>query len=178
MVNKAIRFAVNAHEGQFRKGTDRPYILHPIEVGSIVARMTDDPEIISAAVLHDTVEDCDNITIELLRELFSPRVAALVGQESEDKSKTWMERKMCTIERLKMAPKEVQMIALGDKLSNMRDIDRDYLEVGEELWNRFRMKDKNIIGWYYKSLRESLRESMQGTPAYEEYCRLVTKNFE
>ena len=79
MVNKAIRFAVNAHEGQCRKGTERPYILHPIEVASIVARMTDDQEVICAAVLHDTVEDCNNITPKLLREMFSPRVAELVA---------------------------------------------------------------------------------------------------
>ena len=64
-----------------------------------------------------------------------------------------MERKSRTIEHLKKAPVEVKMIALADKLSNMRDIDRDYPECGEELWNRFRMKDKNIIGWYYKSLK-------------------------
>ena len=50
------------------------------------------------------------------------------------------------------------MIGLADKLSNIRDIDRDYPVMGEELWNRFRMKEKNTIGWYYKGLRESLRE--------------------
>lgn len=177
MVNKAIRFATKAHEGQLRKGTTRPYVLHPLEVGSIVARITDDPEIISAAVLHDTVEDCDEVTPEVLSKAFSPRVAALVVQESEDKSKTWMERKTHTIERLKEAPRDVQIIALGDKLSNMRDIDRDYLEVGDELWNRFRMKDKNVIGWYYKCIRESLNV-FTGVPAYEEYCKLVEKNFE
>lgn len=177
MINEAIRFAVSAHEGQVRKGTTRPYILHPLEVGAIVARMTNDPEIISAAVLHDTVEDCDGITPELLSQRFSPRVAALVSQESEDKSKTWMERKSHTIERLKHAPKEVQIIALADKLSNMRDIDRDYQEVGEELWQRFRMKEKAIIGWYYKNIRESLR-CFEGVPAYREYCALVEKNFE
>jgi (p)ppGpp synthase/HD superfamily hydrolase len=76
-----------------------------------------------------------------------------------------------------VAPKEIQMIALADKLSNMRDIDRDYPECGEELWNRFRMKDKQVIGWYYKSVRDSLRETMQDTVAYQEYCQLIEKNF-
>ena len=54
MINKAIEFATRAHAGQFRKGTRRPYIVHPIEVGDIVSTMTQDEEIISAAVLHDT----------------------------------------------------------------------------------------------------------------------------
>ena len=48
---------------------------------------------------------------------------------------------------------------------------------GEELWNRFRMKDKEIIGWYYKGIMEALSEAFQGVDAYEEYCRLVEKKF-
>ena len=58
MVQKAIDFATKVHEGQYRKGTDRPYIVHPMEVGKIVSTMTQDEEIISAAILHDTIEDC------------------------------------------------------------------------------------------------------------------------
>ena len=177
MVEKAIAFATQAHEGQFRKGTTRPFIVHPLEVGQIVATMTDDEEIISAAFLHDTIEDCENVTRELIAREFSERVASLVAQESEDKSKTWMERKGTTIERLKSAPWEVRMIALGDKLSNMRDIDRDYPENGDALWNRFRMKDKRMIGWYYKGILNSLQESMSEMVAFKEYRRLVEKHF-
>lgn len=177
VIEKAIAFATQAHEGQFRKGTTRPFIVHPLEVGQIVATMTDDEEIISAAFLHDTIEDCENVTRELIAREFSERVASLVAQESEDKSKTWMERKGTTIERLKSAPWEVRMIALGDKLSNMRDIDRDYPENGDALWNRFRMKDKRMIGWYYKGILNSLQESMSEMVAFKEYRRLVEKYF-
>ena len=177
MIDRAIAFATKAHEGQVRKGTSRPFIQHPLEVGKIVASMTEDEEIISAAILHDTIEDCECITEEILREQFTPRVAGLVAQESEDKSKTWMERKSATIAHLKVAPREIQMIGLADKLSNMRDIDRDYPECGEELWNRFRMNDRVTIGWYYKGIMVSLEESMDGIPAFEEYCRLVRKHF-
>ena len=177
MVDRAIEFATKAHEGQYRKGTKRPYIVHPVEVGDIVATMTKDEEVISAAVLHDTIEDCKDITEELLARVFTPRVAKMVAQESEDKSKTWMERKGATIEHISLAPYEVQMIGLADKLSNMRDIDRDYPVMGEDLWNRFRMKDKKMIGWYYKGIRDALKESFNGMPAFEEYCRLIEKNF-
>lgn len=176
VIERAIAFATQAHEGQFRKGTTRPYIVHPLEVGKIVSTMTDDEEIISAAILHDTVEDCA-VTAEDLREKFSTRVADLVMQESEDKTKTWMERKGTTIEHLKTAPREVQMIGLADKLSNMRDIDRDYPECGDDLWNRFRMKDKYWIGWYYKGVLESLRDSLSTENAFEEYRKLVKKHF-
>lgn len=177
MIEKAIAFATKAHKGQMRKGTTRPFITHPLEVGEIVATMTDDEEVICAAILHDTIEDCRQVTEEILRLEFSERVAELVRQESEDKSKSWMERKSHTIAHLRTAPVEIQMIGMADKLSNMRDIDRDYPECGEELWNRFRMKDKGVIGWYYRSICESLKTSMEHTDAYQEYCRLVEKNF-
>lgn len=178
MIDRAIAFATRAHEGQVRKGTTRPYIVHPLEVGRIVSVMTDDEEIISAAILHDTIEDCEEVTEEVLRKEFGDRVTELVLQESEDKSKTWMERKSATIRQLQSATREHKMIALADKLSNMRDIDRDYPECGEKLWERFRMKDKKIIGWYYKGIRDALREEFEGLPVYEEYCHLVHKNFE
>ena len=177
MIDKAIAFATRAHEGQFRKGTTRPFILHPLEVGKIVATMTEDEEVICAAILHDTIEDCEGIDEETIEREFTPRVAHLVLQESEDKSKTWMERKSATIAHLRVAPWEIQTIGLADKLSNMRDIDRDYPECGEELWNRFRMKDKKLIGWYYKSIRKSLEKAMSHTEAYKEYSRLIDKNF-
>ena len=177
MIDKAIEFATKAHEGQLRKGTSRPYIVHPIEVGDIVSTMTRDEEVISAAILHDTIEDCEGISQRILAQTFSERVASMVAQESEDKSRTWMERKRATIEHLRTASREVQMIGLADKLSNMRDIDRGYPIVGAELWNRFRMKDKNTIGWYYKGVRDALQEGFCGVAAYEEYCRLIEKNF-
>lgn len=176
MVEKAIQFATKAHEGQFRKGTDRPYIVHPLEVGKILLEMTDDEEVIAAGILHDTIEDCKEVTEEILRQEFGERITELVLHESEDKTKSWKERKSTTIERLKTASLEVQYIGLADKLSNMRDIDRDYPVYKEELWKRFRMKDKQIIGWYYKEIQNSLQR-LQGIPAYEEYCRLVQRNF-
>ena len=177
MIDDAIEFATKAHEGQFRKGTRRPYIVHPIEVADIVATMTKDEEVICAAVLHDTIEDCRGITKDILKLRFGSRVADIVMQESEDKSCTWEERKGATIRRLKEGPPEVQMIGLADKLSNMRDIDRDYPVAGDALWTRFRMQSKEALAWYYKSIRDVLEERFKGVPAYEEYCVLIHKNF-
>lgn len=177
MRKKALEFAQKAHEGQVRKGTEIPYIVHPIEVGDIVATITDDEEIICAGILHDTIEDCKEVTHECLTSLFSSRIADLVLSESEDKSKSWMERKAHTISYLKTCERAVKIIGLADKLSNMRDIDRDYPKEGEAFWNRFRMKDKEKIGWYYKGIRDSIQEEFQGIPAFEEYCALIEKNF-
>ena len=177
MIDDAMEFATKAHEGQFRKGTRRPYIVHPIEVADIVSTMTKDEEVICAAVLHDTIEYCSGINWDVLKLRFGGRVADMVAQESEDKSRSWEERKGATIRRLKDAPVEVQMIGLADKLSNMRDIDRDYPVLGDELWRRFRMQSKSALAWYYKGIRDVLEENFKGVEAYEEYCRLIEKNF-
>ena len=114
---------------------------------------------------------------DILRLRFGRRVADIVAQESEDKSLTWEERKGATIRRLKEGPPEVQMIGLADKLSNMRDIDRDYPVAGEALWTRFRMQSKAALAWYYKSVRDVLKERFSGIRAVEEYCELIDKNF-
>ena len=110
MIDRAAKFAEQAHKGAHRKGTRIPYIVHPLETALIASMLTNDEEILAAALLHDTIEDCEGVDANVLKEMFSARVAGIVSQESEDKSKTWMERKSATIERLKTAPIEVQMI--------------------------------------------------------------------
>ena len=181
LLDKAIIFAVNAHRGQLRKGSNAPYILHPMEVAAIVAAMTDDEEVISAAVLHDTVEDTA-VTLDEICEQFGKRVAELVAAESENKredkpaASTWKIRKEETIEHLKTAPKEVKMLTLGDKLSNIRSICRDYEAQGDALWQRFNQKDKNEHRWYYKSIADCL-SGLCEYPAYKEYVFLAEKTF-
>ena len=67
MVQKAIDFATKVHEGQYRKGTDRPYIVHPMEVGKIVSTMTQDEEIISAFLFLGHAQKCYMFHILCLR---------------------------------------------------------------------------------------------------------------
>ena len=67
MIQKAAVFAAKAHDGMMRKGSKIPYIYHPMEVALIVAQMTDDPEVIAAAYLHDVLEDTSVTPEELER---------------------------------------------------------------------------------------------------------------
>lgn len=175
MINKAIIFATNAHAGQYRKATKTPYILHPLECSVIVSQMSLDEEMIAAALLHDTVEDC-GVSIETIREEFGDRVAAFVSAESEDKTKTWMERKQATVEHLQTASEEECIVVLGDKLSNIRSLKRDYQICGEELWQRFNQKDKAKIGWYYRSVGEAM-QCLGKYKEYQEYISLVEEVF-
>ncbi len=170
MIEKAVKFATKAHEGQFRKGSKIPYIIHPLEVCSIVSLMTGDIEVRCAALLHDTVEDTA-VTVEDIEKNFGKRVAALVGRESEDKSKSWLERKTHTIKHLKNECIEVKMIALGDKLSNIRASARDFLAVGDDFLLKFHEKDKQKQGMYYFGILDSLRE-LENSEFYREYEKL------
>ena len=145
-LEKAIIFAVKAHEGATRKGKGKPYILHPLEVLNIVSGITTDEDVLAAAVLHDTVEDTPVKTEEICRE-FGPRVAELVEAESENKredlpaEETWELRKQETIEHLKTADRDIKLICLGDKLSNLRDVAADRKVLGDKIWQRFHQKD-------------------------------------
>lgn len=167
---RAAAFAKQAHEGAFRKGTDIPYITHPLEAAVIAASITDDQEVIAAALLHDVVEDTA-VGIDEIERQFGSRVAAFVQAESEDKTKSWKERKQATLTHLDTASREAKIIILGDKLSNLRSTARDYLLLGEEIWKRFNETRKEMHQWYYEGIARGLAE-LSGYPEYQEYQRL------
>lgn len=182
LFDKAILFAVKAHANTERRGKGYPYIIHLMETAEIVASITSDQELLSAAVLHDTVEDTD-ATIEQIREQFGERVASIVDDESEkrepdfDEVDSWRSRKEAAINHLKMASRDAKIVALGDKLSNIRAIARDYQELGDKLWERFHAPNgKADHEWHYRKLTENLAE-LADTPAYHEFVYYVNKVF-
>ena len=172
--DKAVTFATQAHSGTERRGKAYPYIIHPMEAVSIVATITNDPEMLAATMLHDTVEDTD-VTIEQIRELFGQRVADLVQHETAplDESMPWREKKAAQIKQLSDAPYDCKVVALGDKLSNMRGIAWDYRKMGDEVWKLFHAPNgKTDVEWYYRSLGKALSE-LSDTLAYQEYVGLL-----
>ena len=181
LLDRAIVFAVRAHAGTERRGKGFPYIVHPMEAVEIVATMTRDQELLAAAALHDTVEDTD-VTIEQIRAEFGDRVASFVAAESDephqsqDSVENWRARKQAAIDRLASASHDTKIVALGDKLSNMRAIARDYAEQGDRLWNLFHSKDPKDHEWHYRGLAASLSE-LHDTFAYKEFKQLISQVF-
>ena len=181
VLDRAIIFAVKAHSGTERRGKGYPYIVHPMEAVEIVATMTKDQELLAAAALHDVVEDTD-VTVEQIRTEFGDRVAALVAAESDEvpagisEEDSWHSRKQAAIDRLAKASREAKMVALGDKLSNMRAIARDFADQGNALWNLFHAKDPKDHEWHYRGLAEALKE-LDGTYAYQEFVKLINQVF-
>ena len=181
LLDRAIIFAVRAHSGTERRGKGYPYIVHPLEAVEIVATMTADQELLAAAALHDTVEDTD-VTVEQIRAEFGDRIAALVAEESDQfeagvsEEDSWHARKRAAIDRLAKASRDAKIVALGDKLSNIRAIARDYAVKGDELWNIFHAKDPKDHEWHYRGLADSLRE-LEDTFAFKEFERLINEVF-
>ena len=181
LLDRAIIFAVHAHAGTERRGKGYPYIVHPMEAVEIVATMSADQELLAAAALHDTVEDTD-VTVEQIRAGFGDRIASLVADESDvmpeglTEEASWHQRKQTAIDRLSKASHDAKMVALGDKLSNMRAIARDYAEIGDALWNRFHAKDPKDHEWHYRGLADALRE-LSDTFAFQEFERLINQVF-
>lgn len=177
-VTKAIKFAADAHDGMARKKDKTPYILHPLEAAVIVGSMTDDRDVICAAVLHDVVEDTD-ITIEEIEENFGSRVRALVQSETEDKradlppESTWRIRKEESLEELAdCGDRDVLILWLSDKLSNMRSFYRIWKTEGDSMWQSFNQKDPLQQKWYYTRIAE-LTSPLKEFTAWQEYNELL-----
>lgn len=181
LLDRAIVFALRAHAGTERRGKGFPYIVHPLEAVTIVATMTSDQELLAAAALHDTVEDTD-VTIEQIRAEFGDRIASLVAADSDtpvldmNAEDSWHVRKQAAIDRIAASSHDAKIVAMGDKLSNMRAIARDYAMQGDALWNLFRVKNRKDHEWHYRGLAEALRE-LQDTFAYTEFEQLINQVF-
>ncbi len=124
----ALDFALQAHADQWRRSGD-PYIMHPCMVARILAEELDvrDPEILAAALLHDTIEDVDFVTPELLAEKFGANVAAIVEgctkvthyMGDQQSLKRLVHRKIFTGAA---ARPEVMLVKLADRLHNLRTL--------------------------------------------------------
>lgn len=155
LIEKAIIVASKAHDGQYRKLTNIPYITHPLGVGLILMNINARMELVAAGILHDTVEDTE-LTLKDIKDGFGDEVAELVDGCSEpDKSLSWEARKEHTISFLRAASDDIRTVVCADKLHNIRSIIHDYDKQGEQVWDRFN-RGKEKQEWYYRNIIKSL----------------------
>lgn len=178
LIAKALRIAALAHKDDTRKGKELPYIVHPVEVAMILQENGMEDDIIIAGLLHDTLEDTELTKNEVEKE-FGKRIADLVVAASEKLEKRdetdWEERKKHTINYLKNADEDIQILSCADKLSNAKSIAIDLDKNGENLWARFNAGyDKQK--WYYRELVKSL-ENIEGNEIYNEFKKTVNGIF-
>ena len=191
---KAIIFAVNAHSGQLRKGVDStgfslPYIMHPF---SVMKRIFDNKEsknmymLACAAILHDTVEDVEWVTLDLIYKEFGPHIAALVSELTLDKSQyELIGKKEYLAHELNIMSPYALAIKLCDRLENVCDMEtvdqafRDkYIP---ETWYIL-PKLNRVLSSSHKKLIQQIKGKLQSyntDGAYDEYViveETVVKN--
>ncbi|MDE6056319.1 MAG: HD domain-containing protein [Lachnospiraceae bacterium] len=177
---KAYAYAARAHLGQYRKKTKLPYFTHIITTMNYAVELTQETEVLQAAILHDTVEDTW-VTLDDLRREFGDRVAGLVEAETENKrrnmpaAQTWEIRKRETIEHLKVASLDAKIIILADKTANLESIVREQHYMGMEIWDKFNQPDKSKQEWYFRAVREQLMEFYDTSvmKAYDKYLNIL-----
>jgi (p)ppGpp synthase/HD superfamily hydrolase len=149
---RALRLAASGHRDQVRKGSNTPYIEHPMAVALILDRSGFDEDIVIAGLLHDLVEDT-NVTLDEVRRSFGDRVAGIVDGCSEEKvdalgqKRPWVDRKRDHVEAVGRSDDEVRAVVLADKLHNLISIQLDLTE-GRPVWSTFHAGPEEVINYY------------------------------
>jgi (p)ppGpp synthase/HD superfamily hydrolase len=159
--NEALEYAAWLHKTQIRKGTEIPYIAHPVAV-SITALQygaTEDEAI--AGLLHDAIEDQnqEGLTQVEILEKFGANVLAIV-EGCTDATQTpkppWRQRKERYIESLAHKSNSIRLVSACDKLHNAQAILKDYQAIGDDLWQRFTGGKVGTL-WYYRALVDAFK---------------------
>jgi (p)ppGpp synthase/HD superfamily hydrolase len=163
----ALHFSHDVHRSQIRKDTTIPYVSHLISVAGLVLESGGDEDLAIAALLHDAVEDAEDMSGEemsdRIRAKFGDRVAEIVDGCSDAKSSPsgskppWRSRKEAYLEHLRSASNDVLRVSIADKVHNARSIATDQDRLGDELWKRFSSSSEESR-WYYTSLRDIYKE--------------------
>ena len=173
LLREAFSYALEAHGAQTRKGTEIPYASHLLQVAGLVLEAGGDLAEASAALLHDSLEDCERVDAAALRERFGPELSALVesctdllpGDAPGEKS-AWAVRKTHFLARIARADPRAQRIAACDKLHNLRSLVADLRAEGPATLERFRATPGQTR-WYFESAHGLLRDALPAPLALE-----------
>ncbi len=158
-LSSALALAVQAHDGQVRKGTAIPYIAHPMGVASIALDFGATESQAIAALLHDVLEDGGPHYAPLIEAQFGAEILALVQActdgvpDASGVKADWGERKRTYLAHLAQAPAAVLLVSGADKLHNARAIVSDLITIGPEVFKRFKAGREGTL-WYYRALAD------------------------
>ena len=162
-LDKALRKAAWAHDkqGQYRKHSDVPYIIHPVGVMLIATLATTDENTLIACLLHDVLEDVDATYYDAnsMEADFGADVVQIVQDVSKDDSiADWKARNQAYLHHMeKDAREESVIVCAADKIHNLRSTLYDYDSDGEKLWERFTTKKSSDQLWWYESVLETIK---------------------
>ena len=173
---RAINTAAWAHRDHVRKGTDIPYISHIFGVMHLVSEVTDDEDVLIAALFHDILEDVpEEYSAEEMEADFGPRVVELVGGVTKDSSlPDWQSRADASLQHLRSSDDGSVLISAADKLHNLLSILADHQAIGEDIWARFN-SGKERQQWWYRAVSDVAAERLPGNPLVVELQRRVAE---
>lgn len=162
ITSEKVYFAIERssilHNGQYRKDEKTPFIAHPFSVGFLLAKYTDDEDIIIAGFLHDVLEDVDSYSREDMKREFGERITNLVLGVTHDNNLGWKERTDKYLEKLQ-ENKDFIMISCADKVHNINSSIEGFEEMGEGFWNSF-YAEKEDYHWFYNSVLAIAKEKL------------------
>ncbi len=176
-IDAALVLAARAHRTQVRKGTDIPYIVHPVQVAMILMRHGFDEDLVIAGVLHDTVEDTD-VRADDIRAAFGDGVAALVTAVSETKQdesgarRPWRTRKAEQIAHLEHGDSRVAALKAADSLHNLQSTLADLRATGDAIWRRFNASAEDWM-WYHRAIADLVGERLGSEHALARELQVV-----
>ncbi len=173
-IKKALYFAAEKHDGQYRKGGNVPYITHPLLVAFEVSKYTNDTEIIAGAILHDTLEDCQDVTFKLLQKEFGNRIAQMVDEVSASGNTyiKWKEKKKAYISKIKDASNDALIIVAVDKMVNMQAYFDALKTRGDEI-KQFFGGTPDEYRWYYGEIENILVSKLINNSIAQDYTELL-----
>ena len=175
--DRALSFAIRAHEGQIRKSEpDKPYVIHPLIVGALLKMYGYDEQTVAAGYLHDIVEQTD-YTIDDIARLFGGNVASLVMTATEaDASLPWKERKTQQIKAVANLPERNAAIICADKIANVEDLRMEKRKNGGIDFSNFHAEEEDQK-WFFTEMYKALSEVLD-SPLVDRLYTSVYEVFE
>ncbi|MDK8819365.1 HD domain-containing protein [Corynebacterium amycolatum] len=173
---RGIATASRAHDGHYRKGSGVPYISHPMAVMLIAASVTNDEDVLLAALFHDILEDVpENYSRAEMEDEFGPRVVEIVEGVTKDSSlPSWQERADAYLEQLSRGSAESIIVAAADKFHNLSQTLEDLDREGHSLWRRFRSTPSQQL-WWYTNVRNVIAERLPDMPLLDDLDILIER---
>jgi (p)ppGpp synthase/HD superfamily hydrolase len=170
----ALIYASRLHATQRRKGSDVPYVSHLLSVAGLVLEFGGSEDEAIAALLHDAVEDQGGAaTREEIRRRFGDTVVAIVDgctDTDQEPKPPWRERKEAAIATARSADDSVRLVMAADKIHNAGSVLREFRQIGDEVWRRFRGGRDGSL-WYYREMATAL----SGTPSARSGLTLIVQ---
>lgn len=172
----ALTLAAKAHSGQFRKGTDVPYIVHPVHVAAILRHYGFSGDVVISGLLHDVIED-SGVSLECIEESLGSVVMTTVSVLTEKKRGEcgeipWEERRAATLKRLHSADISAVAVSAADTLHNAATLAADLRKYGGIVWKRFHRGAGPILA-HYRAVLNVVQDKLGNHPLVTELATVI-----